>query len=86
MSNYYPKFESEDSNTLILEHSFYKPCLEYAVEHNLNVLYTETSSTGAVEIIYEFIEQGYTYELFKVPQYAPDGLKLNDKIYCRFTR
>lgn len=84
--NFIPKFEEENNDTLLLDHSFYKSCLEYAVNHSLNVLYTETSSTGAVSIIYEFMKHGYAHKLYEVPQYAPDGLRLENKIYCRFTR
>ena len=85
-NNYYPKFEDGSSNTLLLDHSFYKECLEYAEAHNLNVLYTNTTSTGSVETIMAFKKKGYSCELYEVPQYAPDGLRLNDKIFCRFTR
>lgn len=86
MSKYCPQFEPGNNNTLLLDHSFYKECLEYAETHNLNVLYTNTTSTGSVEAIMAFKKKGYSYELYEVPQYAPDGLRLIDKIYCRFTR
>jgi len=82
---YYPKFEEGNNNTLLLDHSFYGDCLEYAVNHNLNVLYTDTTCTESVKIIYEFMKQGYDHELYVVPQRAPDGLRLENKIYCIFT-
>ena len=86
MGNYYPKFEDGNTDTLILDHSFYSECLEYADAHKLNVLYTDTTCTGSVETIMAFKKRGYSYELFEVTQFAPGGLKLYDKIHCRFTR
>ena len=83
---YYPKFENGNTGTLILDHSFYSDCLEYADTHNLNVLYTDTTCTGSVETIMAFKKKGYSYELFEVSQFTPSGLKLYDKIHCRFTR
>lgn len=35
MGNYYPKFENGNPNTLVLSHSFYEECLEYADAHRL---------------------------------------------------
>jgi len=86
MGNYYPKFKDGNTDTLILDHSFYSECLEYADAHKLNVLYTDTTCTGSVETIMAFKKRGYSYELFEVPQFAHGGLKLYDKIHCRFTR
>ncbi len=83
---YYPKFENGNSETLILDNSFYFKCLEYADAHKLNVLYTNTTCTASVEVIMEFMKRGYSHELYEVAQYAPGGLRLGDKIYCRFTR
>lgn len=83
---YYPKFENGNSETLILDSSFYVKCLEYADTHKLNVLYTDTTSTASIKVILEFMKLGYSHELYEVPQYAPGGLRLEDKIYCRFTR
>ncbi|EXG87773.1 hypothetical protein K413DRAFT_4672 [Clostridium sp. ASBs410] len=86
MMGYIPVFEEGDSNTLLLDHSFYDECLEYADAHKLNVLYTDTTCTGSVETIMEFKKRGYSYKLYEVPQFAPGGLKLSNKIYCKFTR
>ena len=84
--NYIPKFENGNNETLLLDTPFYIECLKYADEHKLNVLYTETESTSAVEAILEFKKRGYSYELYEVPTFAPGGLRLGNKIYCRFTR
>lgn len=84
--SYYPKFKDGDNDALILDHSFYSECLEYADAHKLNVLYTDTTCTGSVETIMAFKKKGYSYELYEAPQFAPDGLRLHDRIYCRFTR
>jgi hypothetical protein len=35
--SYYPKSENGNNDTLLLDHGFYKECLEYADIHNLNV-------------------------------------------------
>ena len=84
--SYIPKFENGSNDTLLLDTPFYSECLKYADVHNLNVLYTETASTSSIEVIVEFKKCGYSHELYEVPAFAPDGLELNPRIYCRFTR
>lgn len=86
MSNYYPKFENSNNDTLILDHSFYSECLKYADEHKMNVLYTDTTCTGSIRTIMAFEKCGYSHKFYEVPQCAPGGLMLGNKIYCRFTR
>lgn len=48
--------------------------------------YTNTTCTESVETIMAFKKRGYSYDLYEVPQFAPGGIKLCDKIHCRFTR
>ncbi|GLB26548.1 hypothetical protein LXJ15735_27890 [Lacrimispora xylanolytica] len=83
---YIPKFENGNNDTLLLDTPFYIECLKYADAHNLNVLFTETASCVAIEAIWEFKKRGYSYELYEVPTFAPGGLELAPRIYCRFTR
>ena len=80
------KFEENNNDTLILDNSFYKEFLEYADSHNLNVLYTNTTSTISVEAMMEFQKRGYSHELYEIKQFAPDGIELSPKVYCRFIR
>lgn len=84
--NYIAKFEEGRNDTLLLDTPFYGECLKYADAHNLNVLYTETTSTSSIEAIMEFKKLGYSHELYEVPTFAPGGLELKPRIYCRFTR
>lgn len=53
--------------------------------HRFNVKYTEIRSTGFAEIALMFQNAGYKLELRTEPDYAPDGLRLEDIIYAYFT-
>lgn len=87
MSKYVPKFDKEDRDLLILDNLFVvDDCVEYASRHNLNVLFTETTSASSVEAMMAFRKKGYEIELFEKENRAPDGIKLNPRIYVLFTR
>lgn len=78
----YPiKFTDENKDTLLLDNLFaVDKYLEYADRHNMDVLFTITSSSSSVEYIYKFICRGYKPMFREVRQIAPDGLVLNPKI------
>lgn len=87
MSEYIPKFNKNDRELLILDNMFVADdCAEYASRHNLNVLFTETTSASSVEVMMKFQKKGYSIEMYEKDVYAPDGLKLNPKIYVLFTK
>lgn len=86
MSKYIPKFNKEDRELLVLNNIFaVDDCVEYASRHNLNVLFTETTSSSSVEAMMAFKKNGYNIEIFEKENYSPDGLKLNPLIYVLFT-
>lgn len=75
------KFTDENKDTLLLDNLFaVDEYLEYADKHNMDVLFTETTSTSSVECIYKFIRRGYKPIFKEIKQVAPDGLVLNPKI------
>jgi hypothetical protein len=78
----YPiKFTDENKDTLLLDNLFaVDEYLEYADRHNMDVLFTITSSSSSVEYIYKFICRDYKPMFREVRQIAPDGLVLNPKI------
>ena len=87
MSKYMPKFDKEDRDLLILDNLFaVDDCVEYASRHNLNVLFTETTSTSSVEAMMAFKKNGYEIEMYEKENRAPDGIKLNPIIHVLFTR
>lgn len=80
---YIPTIEND---LLILDKTIlWKNCLDYAIAHKLNVLYTDTTSTSSVEVIMAFKKAGYQHELYEMPVSAPGGIELDPKIFCRFT-
>ena len=87
MSKYIPKFDKENRDLLILDNIFATDdCAEYASRHNLNVLFTETTSTSSVETMMAFKKKGYEIEMYEKENRAPDGIKLKPRIYALFTR
>lgn len=87
MSEYIPKFKKNNSNTIILSDLFdAERCMEYAKEHNMNVVMVNTKSTCLVEVMMLFQKNGFNHRLFEVEDYAPDGIKLSNKIYCLFEK
>lgn len=87
MSKYIPKFDKEDKELLILDDLFTSDeCLDYADKHNMDVLFTETTSTSSVRIIMDFQKRGFKHELYEEKVFAPGGLELDPKVVCRFTR
>ena len=76
----------DDSITLLVNTCFFdEEDLAYVNKHRFNVKYTEVRSTGFAEDILKFQNCGYKFELKTEPDFAPDGLRLNDKIYAYFT-
>lgn len=87
MKQYIPKFKNDDSSTIILSDSFdAENCIEYAKEHNMNVVMENTKSTCLVEVMMLFQKNGFNHKLFEVEDYAPDGIKLSNKIHCLFEK
>ncbi len=87
MSKYIPKFKKNDSNTIILSDLFdAENCMEYAKEYNMNVIMENTRSTCSVEVMMLFQKNGFNHRLFEVEDYAPDGLRLSNKIHCLFEK
>lgn len=86
MSNYPIKFNDKDKTELLLDNNFaYKEYLDYALKHNVDVIYTQTESTDSVRIIYEFIKNGFCVTLDEVPCIY-EGIQLDPKIQARFER
>lgn len=78
------QFYDNDKTTIILDNLFnYKNILQYAKEHYLNVVFTETKASNAVEIIYDFCQNGFELSFLMIDNYMM-GLKLEPHIYCKF--
>ena len=83
MHNY--KLMKEDNTTLLFNSCFVDDeDNEYAYYHKFSVIYTETKCSNIFDIITKFIDLGYTLEIIKKPQYAPDGTKLSPLLYAKF--
>lgn len=83
---YKPRFSPDDTNTIILGNVFdWQNCLDYASNHHFNVIFTDTSSCSAAEIMLMFQKRGYKIRFFEAEQKAPDGLLLKANIYAEFT-
>ena len=84
----YPiKFTDTSADTLLLDNIFaVDEYLEYAKKHNMDVVFTETTFTSAIESIYKFYEEGYNVSFIEAKQIAPDGLVLNPKIHVVLRR
>ena len=84
----YPvKFTDNSADTLLLDNIFaVDEYFEYAKKHNMNVVFTETTFTSAIESIYKFCKEGYNISFEEVKQVAPDGLILNPKIHVVLRR
>lgn len=84
-AKYIPKLDNEKPDTIILDTIFKsKDCMRYATDHNFNVRFTDTTSTSAVEVIMDFINAGYTHELYEVPVTDPDGNQMRPRVECLF--
>ena len=87
MSKYIPKFDKDNKELLILDTIFSaKNCLLYADTHNMNVLFTDTTSTSAVEVMMDFQKSGYNHKLYEKLSYAPGGIELDPHIVCLFEK
>ena len=76
----------DDNITLLVNTCFFdEEDIAYANKHRFNIKYTEVRSTGFAEDILKLQNCGYKFELKTEPDFAPDGLKLEDKIYAYFT-
>lgn len=87
MGKYVPKFDKDNNELLILDTIFNaEGCLEFANAHNMNVLFTDTTSISSIKVMMDFQESGYNYKLYKERCYAPDGIELEPKVLCLFER
>lgn len=84
----YPiKFTDTNADTLLLDNLFaVDEYLEHALKHNMDVLFTETTSTASIEDIYKFVKHGYKPTFEEAKQVAPDGLVLSPKIHVLLRR
>ncbi|MBO5711411.1 MAG: hypothetical protein J6R47_01100 [Acholeplasmatales bacterium] len=81
------KFTDNSADTLLLDNIFaVDEYLEYAKKHNMDVIFTETTFTSAIESIYKFYIEGYNISFVEVEQIAPDGLVLKPKIHVVLRR
>lgn len=81
------KFTDNNKTTLLLDNIFaVNEYLEYAVQHNMDVLFTETTFTSAIEEIYKFVKVGYEVVFKEVEQISITGTKLNPKIHVLLKR
>lgn len=87
MAEYIPKFDKENKELLILDTVFRaEECMEYAIRHNMNVLFTNTTSTSSVKVMMNFQKNGFNYKLYEKPAYAPDGTELEPEVFCLFQK
>ena len=76
----------EDNETILVNTCFFdEEDVEYAVKHRFNIKYTEVRNTGFAEDIMMLQKLWYKFNLETEPDVAPDGTKLEDKIYAYFT-
>ena len=66
MIEYKPKFDKANKELLILDNLIdAESCANYAREHNMNVLMTNTTSTSSVEIMMMFQKNGFHHKLYR---------------------
>ena len=84
----YPvKFVDDNRKVLLLDTVFAaKEYLEYAIAHNMSVKLEDTTSTSAVEVIYNFVKEGFTVSFSEEEVFSPDGLKLRPRIIVYLKR
>ena len=81
------KFTDKNKTTLLLDNIFaVNEYLEYAVQHDMDVLFTETTFTSAIEELYKFVKVGYEVVFKEVEQISITGTKLNPKIHVLLKR
>ena len=81
------KFTDNNKTTLLLDNIFaVNEYLEYAVQHNMDVLFTETTFISAIEEIYKFVKVGYEVVFKEAEQISSTGTKLNPKIHVLLKR
>ena len=81
------KFTDNNKTTLLLDNIFaVNDYLEYAVQHNMDVLFTETTFTSAIEEIYKFVKVGYEVVFKEAEQISITGTRLNPKIHILLKR
>lgn len=79
--------DNNNKTTLLLDNIFaVNEYLEYAVQHNMDVLFTETTFTSAIEEIYKFVKVGYEVVFKEVEQISITGTRLNPKIHILLRR
>ena len=76
----------DDNITMLVNTCFFdEEDVAYANKHRFNIKYTEVRNTGFAKDILELQKCGYKFELRTEPDFAPGGLRLEDKIYAYFT-
>lgn len=58
--------------------------IKYAYEHNFNIFYEELNSSRIQMVLREIDKYGYDIKIIREDDYAPDGIKLPDKISLLF--
>ena len=76
----------KDNETMLVNSTFLdEDDFKYVDKHRFNVKFTETSCSSFAKYILKFQNMRYQFELRTEPDIAPDGTKLEDKIYAYFT-
>lgn len=58
--------------------------IKYAYEHNFNIIYDDLNSSCLQIVLRKIDEYGYDVKIIREDDYAPDGIKLPDKISLLF--
>ncbi len=69
----------KNSNLMLTRAFEAEECLNYAVKHKMNVMFTDTGSSETAKIALMFKEAGFGIDVQAKAQYSPDGLQLPDK-------
>ena len=76
----------EDNETILVSSTFLdEDDFKYIDKHRFNVKFTETQCGSFAKYVLKFQNMGYKFELRTEPDIAPDGTRLEDKIYAYFT-
>lgn len=82
---YIPKFHDEKKEVILLDDIFETmPCIDYAIRHNMSVVFINTTSTSSVEVMMAFQKEGFAHELYE-EKIMQGTLELEPCILCKFT-
>lgn len=77
-----------NNNTMVMDSAHcmfrYKAYAEYALNHNFNVKFTQTTSTDSVKIIKHFVDRGFSVEFGVDKEPTPDRVCVIENIYVLF--